>query len=722
MAEQGLTMTSGTEKDGKKLVDVANTRKRKRLSAVVDKLATQIEKRSVEGVPEEVTLSSQEGTIEEEESHLDKPGVVSTRHIKVPKTPQKQLSIDSDISITVQTKLDLEEIKESSSEYKDPVVVEMPPTTEHVFESTSLETHSRQRSPRSPLFRVPTPAFSDMSSPVDSSHYHDSGKKPTFQRISEETELGGKNWEKSSPGFFTPPASGGSREDSESHSTEQELPPSPGPDGEGSDDPFLGDTLSTFSHEEKQFISPYLHHPTPITMPLDMGNGSIRPKEPLVENPVPTFPICNCHHCRTLAGRTSGRFGHTLSLGASWEEIGHPKALFETMKMLPSSPISPLTPVSPFTPGYETFFQQKFVPELYRQRSHSDSDIQQWLEGSSEPQQTVVTPQPHLQEAVHGTVIRHGRLVPKPLRIPSVQKGGSLESDQSTPQDSPLDLSMKTHSSRRLMVAPVSVIPDTTQCASVSPGNFTKEHSFSLFDLARPVSAGLTTRGFLIPKSDMGHFGTHPSSVITESSMLRQDNPIVRYNLEVEGATGPEVAYVCPICGQMFSLHDRLAKHMASRHRSRQSDAAAKTYACEVCKRCFARSDMLTRHMRLHTGVKPYTCRVCGQVFSRSDHLSTHQRTHTGEKPYKCPQCPYAACRRDMITRHMRTHARYELPDSSSSFEDVNESPREKSPREKVIGLPPGREEFEPSSPTQKMSALSVKSPATPSSGSPGKE
>ncbi|KAI1285710.1 Endothelial zinc finger protein induced by tumor necrosis factor alpha [Halotydeus destructor] len=134
--------------------------------------------------------------------------------------------------------------------------------------------------------------------------------------------------------------------------------------------------------------------------------------------------------------------------------------------------------------------------------------------------------------------------------------------------------------------------------------------------------------------------------------------------LSMDASNGQtEVAYVCPICGQMFALHDRLAKHMASRHRSRTSESSAKTYVCDVCKRSFARSDMLTRHMRLHTGIKPYTCRVCGQVFSRSDHLSTHQRTHTGEKPYKCPQCPYAACRRDMITRHMRTHARYEVPE-----------------------------------------------------------
>lgn len=120
-------------------------------------------------------------------------------------------------------------------------------------------------------------------------------------------------------------------------------------------------------------------------------------------------------------------------------------------------------------------------------------------------------------------------------------------------------------------------------------------------------------------------------------------------------------AFVCNTCGQTFTVHDRLAKHVASRHRNRTPESS-RAYECDICQRRFARSDMLTRHARLHSGVKPYSCSACGQVFSRSDHLATHQRTHTGEKPYRCPACPYAACRRDMITRHMRTHTRRPQP------------------------------------------------------------
>ena len=76
-----------------------------------------------------------------------------------------------------------------------------------------------------------------------------------------------------------------------------------------------------------------------------------------------------------------------------------------------------------------------------------------------------------------------------------------------------------------------------------------------------------------------------------------------------------DVVFVCSICGQVFGIADRLAKHMASRHKSRSTDGGSRLpHMCDLCNRTFARSDMLTRHMRLHTGIKPYTCRICGQV------------------------------------------------------------------------------------------------------------
>ena len=268
---------------------------------------------------------------------------------------------------------------------------------------------------------------------------------------------------------------------------------------------------------------------------------------------------------------------------AEVEESGQLRVQVKSEPTLPS-PSDRYFPVP--SPLFGYYFQTKYLPDILRRRSHSDSDLQN----------------------------------PDPAAI--------------QPQEFPLDLSMKT---RKMHYN--------------SPASLDSVLQISNKQLTNIMSHGNV--GVPVVKGDV-------ASPTTKESVAS------RYNLDVspvveEMPPGSDVAYVCPVCGQMFSLHDRLAKHMASRHKNRTNTSdITKAYVCDVCNRSFARSDMLTRHMRLHTGIKPYTCKVCGQVFSRSDHLSTHQRTHTGEKPYKCPQCPYAACRRDMITRHMRTHTRYE--------------------------------------------------------------
>jgi uncharacterized Zn-finger protein len=45
-------------------------------------------------------------------------------------------------------------------------------------------------------------------------------------------------------------------------------------------------------------------------------------------------------------------------------------------------------------------------------------------------------------------------------------------------------------------------------------------------------------------------------------------------------------------------MSDRLAKHIASRHRDRSAsmnDESSKTHKCTVCNKSFGRSDMLSR-------------------------------------------------------------------------------------------------------------------------------
>lgn len=417
------------------------------------------------------------------------------------------------------------------------------------------------------------------------------------------------------------------------------------------EDVFSQSSSSNKSPHSSNADSPKINlSPLQIREHEDLCNSKIRIKKlseiSEKDDPKKAFAGCPCIQCN------------------SKYSVPHHHAHF-----YPVSPVSPLTPISPIAApvySFEHYLHTKYLPEFFRRRSHSDSDLPLWLEAAK-------------TERDSSEKRRHGRRpISEPQTYTTMQK--QRIKTEPLPQESPLDLSTKGTRDRAHSIPSAELMPNPFE---------------TLLNLPQ---LNIVPSQFLPPK------GTFSVPVVKGdvASPTTKESVAVRYNLEVspvveEMPPGSDVAYVCPVCGQMFSLHDRLAKHMASRHKSRtqSSDSSTKAYLCEVCNRSFARSDMLTRHMRLHTGVKPYTCKVCGQVFSRSDHLSTHQRTHTGEKPYKCPQCPYAACRRDMITRHMRTHTRYDantitsehseesaVPDSPHSSSSRVQSPSTSSPME----------------------------------------
>lgn len=348
--------------------------------------------------------------------------------------------------------------------------------------------------------------------------------------------------------------------------------------------------------------------------------------------------------------------------------------------------VSPMERYFPQMPPqlFEYYLQTKYLPDILRMRNNIQVPNSE-LKVKIQPDQQQYSPQSQMAALdLQNKSIKVESTKPPPQkkqRQPKQQYQSFTE--KPPPQDAPLDLSMKTilENITKATVTHKQIPRSPSSSSSSSVSTLANQWPAQAHDL----SASIPNLANLLV-NPAAHLNNHPAFTATHNQSSTSNNtlgqvPIIkgdvaspttkesvafRYNINVspvveEMPPGTDVAYVCPICGQMFSLHDRLAKHMASRHKSKSGTSEiTKSYVCEVCERSFARSDMLTRHMRLHTGIKPYTCKVCNQVFSRSDHLSTHQRTHTGEKPYKCPQCPYAACRRDMITRHMRTHARYE--------------------------------------------------------------
>lgn len=625
-------MTSSHEEDPKRTTAVVseNSRKRKRLSAVLDKLATQVERRGNSdddsrapgrASPDAESQSSSSSSAVDCEKPLDEgrfdralrnkeAGRVSSSNTSSP-----QCTTEKTFFSGVVTAVSMEEQRVLPSVGNSPHNEEVDPGR-----------HTPSRSPRNGLFTPPT---SDSVTSV------------------------GTGSAESHRGMPSPDA-----ED----------------DREGllngsSEDLFLADpapkTASPIPFLESRSVRP-MRKPSPK-----------QPTQAVV--PPPTFPICNCRHCKLLAGHAaSGRFGsHPPPLVIPWDEAHHDRSFLDGVKLLPSSPVSPLTPVSPIHPtAVLDVLQAHLLPELIRRRASSDPEAH-W---------EAATPIPTSETARTQT--------PRPLRVSQMLNKTAGSATSQSPQDSPLDLSVKYEpSSPRL----------SNTCPMDLAGPFVPRVPVMVCDsgLAErsPAKARIQER--------REAFRRTPTSTTEREKPRRSRSSSSAPPAPSESRN--QRAYVCPVCSQMFSQHDRLAKHMASRHKAKQpipeptptgngqddASSTTKAYVCDVCKRSFARSDMLTRHMRLHTGIKPYTCKVCGQVFSRSDHLSTHQRTHTGEKPYKCPLCPYAACRRDMITRHMRTHARYELPDSSSS------SLEEESPRAR-----------DPSGPEAKLSALRASPPS----------
>ncbi|CAN7990145.1 unnamed protein product, partial [Ixodes hexagonus] len=627
-------MTSSQEEDPKKTTTVVseNSRKRKRLSAVLDKLAIQVERRGNSdddssrtaapgrASPDVDGESSSNGSSTDCDRPLDDPQL-RFHHVLHPKEPSRVPS-------------------------GEPAAMPSPPRT---AEKSFLV---GPRSLRSPEERGVLSSIERRCSPRED----DDASRCTPSKSPRN-------------GLFTPPTSDSATSAGTDAGSAESHRGMPSPGAEDDEEAFLNGSADDLFLADP---APKTASPLPF---LESRSALSKPSSKQPALPPPTFPICNCRHCRLLAGHAaSGRFGahHPPPLVIPWDDAHQDRRFLEGVKLLPSSPVSPLTPVSPVQPvGVLDVLQAHLLPEMVRRRAYSDPEAH-W---------EAATPVPTAETARTSDAVQP----PRPLRVSQLlNKSTGPATESPMPQDCPLDLSVKCEpSSPRLAVPDVSPVdlvlggplfPKTPACDSGQP--------------EPPVERCAAAKSRLQERREA--FRRTPTSTTEREKPARRPRAASTALVASSEAGGRNPrAYVCPVCSQMFTQHDRLAKHMASRHKAKPSEQPAtrdggpqddassttKAYVCDVCKRSFARSDMLTRHMRLHTGIKPYTCKVCGQVFSRSDHLSTHQRTHTGEKPYKCPLCPYAACRRDMITRHMRTHARYELPDSSSSSLD-DDSPK----------------------------------------------
>ncbi|VDM67133.1 unnamed protein product [Strongylus vulgaris] len=134
--------------------------------------------------------------------------------------------------------------------------------------------------------------------------------------------------------------------------------------------------------------------------------------------------------------------------------------------------------------------------------------------------------------------------------------------------------------------------------------------------------------------------------------------------------TGP---FVCATCGQAFALHDRLAKHIASRHRDRSASAiaeadGAKSHKCNAYAASYGakaiqlstlRTSILSIGPSQHTSAHPHRRKTLSMPVMP---VCSGRTSKCLPKTIKPSRTRKFQSRRDMITRHLRTHVR---PDGS---------------------------------------------------------
>lgn len=154
---------------------------------------------------------------------------------------------------------------------------------------------------------------------------------------------------------------------------------------------------------------------------------------------------------------------------------------------------------------------------------------------------------------------------------------GFFPSQPAQPQDAPLDLSMKTFNRR--------------QSSSSSSGSPSLTKQLLMQQTEQKLNAVLHPLGIQVPRDCSISIQTTPGSDSSSPHLPQYYQDMKVSPIVEEVAPGSNhVAYVCPICGQMFSLNDRLAKHIASRHKTKSpASESTKSYVCEVCDRSFAR-------------------------------------------------------------------------------------------------------------------------------------
>lgn len=108
-------------------------------------------------------------------------------------------------------------------------------------------------------------------------------------------------------------------------------------------------------------------------------------------------------------------------------------------------------------------------------------------------------------------------------------------------------------------------------------------------------------------------------------------------------------SYKCDTCGESFSSHPELSKHIKTHGKNR--------YQCLVCNRWFAKKYLLNAHQKTHSGIKSHECTLCHKRYTNQGNLDRHIRVfHRKERTHTCTTCQKTFSQLSILRLHQAVH------------------------------------------------------------------
>lgn len=109
---------------------------------------------------------------------------------------------------------------------------------------------------------------------------------------------------------------------------------------------------------------------------------------------------------------------------------------------------------------------------------------------------------------------------------------------------------------------------------------------------------------------------------------------------------------VCEVCGESYSSHPALIRHLKTHH-------GPKSHQCETCGKAFHRKCVLNAHKRVHSGLCAFfVASLLIYLFYRMKYFKRKLLLLPGEKPFHCATCGLKFSQKSSLQRHDKVHSK----------------------------------------------------------------